>query len=75
MKKKSLLVLNCAMAFVATLVVGVVTSFKFLHLNPLVGVLSINETEVVETLNMYCFSFFGINGFVMFIAISIGTPN
>ena len=69
MKKKSLAVLNCAMAFIATLVVGVIASFKFLHLNPLVDVLSINETEVVETLNMYCFSFFGINGFVMFIAI------
>ena len=72
MKKKSLLVLNCAMAFIATLVGGVIASFKFLHLNPLAQVMpggANGTSEVVESLNMYCFSFFGINGFVMFIAL------
>lgn len=73
MKKKSLLVLNCAMAFIATLVGGVIASFKFLHLNPLAQVMlgggNGTTTEVVDSLNMYCFSFFGINGFVMFIAL------
>jgi len=73
MKKKSLLVLNCAMAFIATLVGGVIASFKFLHLNPLAQVMPMGDgngtSEVVDSLNMYCFSFFGINGFVMFIAL------
>ena len=55
------------MAFVATLVVGVISSFKFLHLDPLESFAK-NGTSF-ESLNMYCFSFFGINGFVMFIAI------
>jgi len=60
------------MAFIATLVGGVIASFKFLHLNPLAQVMpggANGTSEVVESLNMYCFSFFGINGFVMFIAL------